>query len=449
MYIFTSEFRRKTTNILRVMLPIFITQVAIMGMNFFDTVMSGQAGTNDLAGVAIGANIWMPVFTGINGLLLALTPLVAHLRGAGKQEEIGKVVFNGLILALGVGVLVITGGILGLDRILSTMTLTAPVRSIAERYLAALAFGIIPLFLTNILRAFVDTMGHTQLTMRLFVLTLPVNAIMNYIFIFGKLGFPALGGVGAGVGSAVTYTLLFLSYVVLVKKLPSFKNFTIFHWYGIKWTMVKEHLSIGIPMGTSIFCETSIFGVVALFISRFGTEAVAGHQAAMNFTSLLYMLPLSFSLALTILVGVEVGAKNWTEAQSYAQTGRVANLLLATCFAIFLLTCRGYVARLYSSDPHILELISHFLFYGVAFQFCDSTAAPIQGILRGYKDVKSTFYCSLVAYWVLSLPMGLALDRIFHQGPFGYWQGLIVGIFFSALFLSLRLRYIERKHREV
>lgn len=448
MFIFTSEFKTKLSNILRVMVPIFITQVAIMGMNFSDTVMSGQAGTDDLAGVAIGANIWMPVFTGINGLLLALTPIVAHLRGGKRNEEIGPTVFNGMVLGVGVSVAVITLGCFFLNNILDTMTLTPVVRSIATKYLIAIATGMIPLFLTNILRAFVDTMGYTQMTMRLFVMTLPVNVVMNYIFIFGKFGMPRMGGVGAGVGSAITYTLLFISYVLLIHKLPVLKAFKLFQWYGIQGKRIKEHLAVGIPMGTSIFCETSIFGVVALFISRFGTEAVAGHQAAINFTSLLYMLPLSFSLGLTIIIGVEVGARRLEEARRYAKTGRIANLILAAGFAVLLYTCRSYVAALYSADEHIIGLISKFLFYGVAFQFCDSTAAPIQGVLRGYKDVKSTFYSSLVAYWVISLPAGLALDRVFKQGPFGYWQGLIIGIFFSALFLSLRLRYIERKTAE-
>lgn len=446
--IFSNSFKEEVKRILQVMVPIFITQIAIMGMNFSDTVMSGRAGTDDLAGVAIGTNIWMPVFTAVNGLLLALTPIVAQLRGAGKKDEIGKTVFNGMVLGVVVSLTVMTLGYFFLDKVLDTMTLTPIVRSIGTKYLLAIACGMIPLFLTNILRAFVDTLGFTRMTMRLFVLTLPVNVVMNYIFIFGKLGMPRLGGVGTGVGSAVTYTILFIAYVLLIKRLPSLQTYNLFHWYGVELARIKEHLSVGIPMGTSIFCETSIFGVVALFISRFGTEAVAGHQAAMNFTSLLYMLPLSFSLALTILIGVEVGAKRFSGAKSLATTGRIANFLIAAGFAVFLFTCRSLVAGLYSTDQHIIDLISQFLLYAVAFQFCDSMAAPIQGILRGYKDVKSTFYCSLVAYWVISLPLGLALDRVWQQGPFGYWQGLIAGIFFCALFLTLRLRYIEHKALE-
>ena len=444
MFICSTEFKKKIRLILQVMIPIFITQVAIMSMNFFDTVMSGQAGTNDLAGVAIGANIWMPVFTGLNGVLLALTPIVAHFRGADDKQNIPVAVFNGIALAVLLSMATIASGFLLLPRILDTMTLTPIVRRIGVWYLAALALGIIPLFVTNVLRAFVDTMGYTQMTMRLFALTLPVNVFFNWVFIFGKLGMPALGGIGAGVGSALTCWLLALAFVVLINKIPELSSYHIFAWYGLSWQRIKKHLALGIPMGTSIFFETSIFGVVALFISKFGTAPIAAHQAAMNFTSLLYMLPLSFSLALTILVGVEVGAKRYAEARLFAKTGRYASWVVATIFARFLFTCRYYVAGLYSSDSEIISLAGHFLLYDVVFQFCDATAAPIQGILRGYKDMKAPFYFALIAYWVISLPLGLGLDIWGSQGPYGYWQGLIAGIFFSALFLTFRLKFIEK-----
>ena len=447
MFICSREFRKKLIAILRVMIPILITQVAIMSMNFFDTVMSGQAGTNDLAGVAIGANIWMPVFTGINGLLLALTPIVAHFRGASAKADIPVAVFNGIILAILISLVTIVAGYLLLPLVLDTMTLTPIVRKIGVWYLIALATGIVPLFVTNVLRAFVDTMGYTQMTMRLFALTLPANVFLNWVFIFGKLGMPALGGIGAGVGSALTYWLLAVAFVVLIYRIPELNAYHIFANYGFSWPRIKEHLTLGIPMGTSIFFETSIFGVVALFISKFGTAPIAAHQAAMNFTSLLYMLPLSFSMALTILVGVEVGARRFSEAQLFARTGRYASWVIATIFAIFLFTCRYYVAELYSSDQEIILLAGNFLLYDVVFQFCDATAAPIQGILRGYKDVKAPFYFSLIAYWAISLPLGIVLDVWGGQGPYGYWQGLIAGIFFSALFLTLRLKYVEKNVR--
>ena len=446
MTIFTTDFRKKIVNILQVMVPILVTQLAISGMAFFDTVMSGRAGNSDLAGVAIGSNIWMPIFTGLSGLLMALTPIVAQLRGAEKKREIGRAVFHGQFLALVLGILTMVGGYFLLPHIFSFMTLTPEVRTIAANYLGTMAIGFVPLYGSVILRSLVDTMGFTRLTMRLVLLTFPVNTFFNYIMIFGKLGMPRMGGAGAGAGTAVTCWMLFLAFVWVIRRLKVLDSLEIFHWYKLEWRYVKEHLSIGIPMGVAIFCETSIFCVVAFFVANYGTDAVAAHQAAMSLANLLYMVPLSFSLALTIIVGVKVGAADYVAASGYAVTGRLANLMTALCFTIILFLARKPIAMLYSTDPHMITLIQQFLLYAVAFQFFDSMAAPVQGILRGYKDVKATFFSSLGAYWCISLPVGIALAGKLHQGPFGYWQGLIIGIFFSALFLSLRLRYISKKY---
>ncbi|MDD4320757.1 MAG: MATE family efflux transporter [Acidaminococcaceae bacterium] len=445
MLVLPKDFKNKLHNILAVMIPIFITQLAIVGMNFFDTVMSGNAGANDLAGVAMGANLWMPIFTGINGILLALVPIIAHLRGEENEQDLPKVVFNGIFLAIVIGLLVIISGYMFLPRIFDLLSLTLVVRSIAIDYLQAISLGIIPLFIATILRSFVDTMGFTRMTMRLFLLTLPVNVCLNYILIFGKFGAPRLGGVGAGYATAITCWLVLLAFIVLIKKFSILKNYKIFAWYVLSWKRIKEHLSIGIPMGTSIFFETSIFGVVAFFMAKFGTETIAAHQAALNFTSLLYMLPLSFSLALTILVGTEVGGKRYAEAVAYGRTGIISNWCIAMGFVALLVLFREYIGRLYGAEGYILALTEHFLFYAAFFQLLDATAAPIQGILRGYKDVKVPFYISLVAYWVVCLPLGIFLDVYVGQGPYGYWQGLIIGILFSAGMLVLRLKKIQNK----
>ncbi|MFA7067575.1 MAG: MATE family efflux transporter [Acidaminococcaceae bacterium] len=445
MLVLPKDFKNKLHNILAVMIPIFITQLAIVGMNFFDTVMSGNAGANDLAGVAMGANLWMPIFTGINGILLALVPIIAHLRGEENEQDLPKVVFNGIFLAIVIGLLVIISGYMFLPRIFDLLSLTLVVRSIAIDYVQAISLGIIPLFIATILRSFVDTMGFTRMTMRLFLLTLPVNVCLNYILIFGKFGAPRLGGVGAGYATAITCWLVLLAFIVLIKKFSILKNYKIFAWYVLSWKRIKEHLSIGIPMGTSIFFETSIFGVVAFFMAKFGTETIAAHQAALNFTSLLYMLPLSFSLALTILVGTEVGGKRYAEAVAYGRTGIISNWCIAMGFVALLVLFREYIGRLYGAEGYILALTEHFLFYAAFFQLLDATAAPIQGILRGYKDVKVPFYISLVAYWVICLPLGIFLDVYVGQGPYGYWQGLIIGILFSAGMLVLRLKKIQNK----
>ena len=430
------NFKQRLRRLFSVMIPILITQTAIMAMNFFDSSMSGHAGAVDLAGTSIGGNIWMPIFVGTNGVLLGAMPIVAHLLGADKRDNIGKVIRHTIFLAIAFSAVIILMGVLFLDTLLTHLHLEPQVHYIAKMYMAAVAVGVIPFFMSTSLRALIDTLGHTGITMKIYLLALPVNAFLNYCFIFGKLGMPHFGGVGAGVATGITYWLEFAIFVWIVHKLPAFEHFRIFKdRFHLDIKQLRENLSIGVPIGLAMFMEASIFGVVALFIAKFGTVIIAAHQAALGFTSLLYMVPLSFSMALTILVGVEAGAKRFEEAQKFSRMGIALNMAIAIFLAVLV----------YTNDPVIIEKVVGFLFYAIFFQLFDATAAPIQGILRGYKDVKATFYSGFFAYWVVCLPLGCFLDFVMEHGPAAYWQSLDIGLFFSAVFLTLRMFWLQKK----
>ena len=439
------NYRDKLRRLLSVMLPIICTQIAIMGMNFFDASMSGQAGDVDLAGAAIGGNIWMPIQTGISGILMAAMPLVANLLGAGEKEKITVVVRHGLVLALGFALLVLGCGIALLPHFLQGMGLAPEVYHVALLYLAGLGLGVVPFFMITPLRSLVDTLGYTHLTMRIYLLALPINACLNYVLIFGKLGLPRLGGVGAGVASGLTFWLLLAIFAWVVSRLEPFKSYHIFGFVRPVYSWLKEYLRIGVPMGISIFMETSIFGVVALFIAKFGTETIAAHQAALNFSSLIYMLPLSFSLALTIVVGVEYGAKNYQGARDYVTIGLQTSLGIAGFYMLAEYFLREQIAFIYTNNVEVVALVKVFLLYAIGWQAGDAIAAPIQGILRGYKDVNATFWASMLAYWGICLPLGLFLDYKVGNGAFAYWQSLDCGVISSATLLSIRLIWLQRR----
>lgn len=439
------NYRDKLRRLLSVMLPIICTQIAIMGMNFFDASMSGQAGDVDLAGAAIGGNIWMPIQTGISGILMAAMPLVANLLGAGEKEKITVVVRHGLVLALGFALLVLGCGIAFLPHFLQGMGLAPEVYHVALLYLAGLGLGVVPFFMITPLRSLVDTLGYTHLTMRIYLLALPINACLNYVLIFGKLGLPRLGGVGAGVASGLTFWLLLAIFAWVVSRLEPFKSYHIFGFVRPVYSWLKEYLRIGVPMGISIFMETSIFGVVALFIAKFGTETIAAHQAALNFSSLIYMLPLSFSLALTIVVGVEYGAKNYQGARDYVTIGLQTSLGIAGFYMLAEYFLREQIAFIYTNNVEVVALVKVFLLYAIGWQAGDAIAAPIQGILRGYKDVNATFWASMLAYWGICLPLGLFLDYQVGNGAFAYWQSLDCGVISSATLLSIRLIWLQRR----
>lgn len=442
---FDINYKDKVKRLLSVMLPIIGTQIAIMGMNFFDASMSGQAGDADLAGAAIGGNIWMPVQAGFSGILLAAMPLVANLLGAGEKQKIATVIRHGLLISLFFSFFILTCGLAFLPALLRNMGLAPDVYHIALWYMAGLGMGVVPFFLITPLRSLIDTLGYTRLTMKIYLLALPINACLNYVLIFGKLGLPRLGGIGAGWATGISFWLLLLMFSVVVTKLEPFRNYHVLGFIKPECSLIKEYLRLGVPMGIAIFMEASIFGVVALFIAKFGTEVIAAHQAALNFSSLIYMFPMSFSLALTIVVGVEYGAKNYQGARDYTTLGLEMSLGIAFVYMFLELVTRQYIALIYTSNQQVIELVKYFLIYALLWQGGDAIAAPIQGILRGYKDVNATFWSGMLAYWGICLPVGLLLDYKFNHGAFAYWQSLDIGVISSAVILSLRLVWLQKK----
>jgi len=444
----TKTLREKLKLFSIILIPILVTQVSMYLMNFFDTVMSGRVSAQHLAGVAIGSSLWVPIFTGVNGILLAITPIIGQLVGAKDHREIPKKVQQGIYLAIAIAITVFIIGAVLLNPILNAMDLETEVRHIAKFYLITLITGIVPLFIFNTLRCFIDALGQTRISMMIILISLPLNILFNYIFIFGKFGIPAFGGIGSGIATAITYWLVCFIALGVIYKIQPFRGFHILsNWGKPSLHAWWEQLKIGIPIGFAIFFETSIFSAVTLFMSVYSTYTIAAHQAAMNFASLLYMMPLSVGMALTIAVAYEVGAYRYQEARTYSFIGLGSGIFIAVFAGITLYVFNGPVAELYNSNPDVIALTKQFIYFAIFYQLADAFGAPIQGALRGYKDVNMTLVVALVAYWVIGLPSGWILANYTALEPFGYWVGLIIGLSCGAFALLLRLLSLQKKHK--
>ncbi|WP_442789426.1 MATE family efflux transporter [Paenibacillus sp. FSL R5-192] len=442
----TTSFSQKVKQFLIIFLPIFTTQIALSAMSFFDTNMSGKFSPADLAGVAIGTSLWMPVQTGLSGILIGITPVVSHLLGSKRNDQIGYNVIQALYLGIAVSLVVIGAGALLLGPILNGMPLEHRVAQVAFYFLCALAFGIIPLFGYTVLRSFMDALGQTRTTMFITLVSLPVNIFLNYLLIFGRWGFPQLGGVGAGVATACTYWLIFLISLFFVHRVEPFAQYGIFRqWTRVSLSKWKELLKIGVPIGFATFFETSIFAAVTLMMSRFDTTTIAAHQAALNFASTLYMLPVSICMALTILVGYEAGAGRLRDARQYSLLGIGGAIGLSLLTAIVLIVFGEQIAGVYSNDREVIALTQHFLIYAIFFQISDAIATPTQGALRGYKDVNPALIITFIAYWIIGLPVGYLTATYTSLGAFGYWIGLIAGLAVGATALLWRLFLVQKQ----
>lgn len=442
----TTTHSQKWKQLLVIITPILVTQIALYLVTFFDVLFSSKYGTTDLAGVSIGSSIWMPIYVGVSGILLSITPIVAQSIGGKKTKEATFSVQQGIIVAIVLALIVFAFILALLNPILSLMPLDPHVHDVAHDYLIAMSCGLVPLFIYTALRSFIDALGQTRTSMFITLIATPINIFFCYVFIFGNLGSPALGGVGAGIASAITYWIICGIAIWITVKSQPFSDFTIFKKFPKpNWAKWKEILKIGFPIGLALFAETGIFAVVTIIMSKYTTEVIGAHQIAMNFANLAYMIPLSISMGATILIGFEIGAKRYEDAKDYTKKAIILAVSICTLTLGALILLRREIALVYSDDLEVVALATGFLIYAAFFQLSDAVQAPIQGALRGYKDVTTTSIMAVISYWVIALPLGYILADVLDFGPTGYWIGLISGLAVGAISLSIRLRIVQKK----
>ncbi|VRL95084.1 mate efflux family protein [Streptococcus pneumoniae] len=433
----TKCLREKLVLFLKIFFPILIYQFANYSASFVDTAMTGQYNTMDLAGVSMATSIWNPFFTFLTGIVSALVPIIGHHLGRGKKEEVASDFYQFIYLALGLSV-VLLGMVLFLaPTILNHIGLEAAVAAVAVRYLWFLSIGIIPLLLFSVIRSLLDSLGLTKLSMYLMLLLLPLNSGFNYLLIYGAFGVPELGGAGAGLGTSLAYWVLLGISVLVLFKQEKLKALHLEKRIPLNMDKIKEGVRLGLPIGGTVFAEVAIFSVVGLIM--------ASHQSAMNFSSLMYAFPMSISSAMAIVVSYEVGAKRFDDAKTYIGLGRWTALIFAAFTLTFLYIFRGNVASLYGNDPKFIDLTVRFLTYSLFFQLADTFAAPLQGILRGYKDTVIPFYLGLLGYWGVAIPVATLFDSLTDFGAYSYWIGLIISLIVSGALYRWRLTVIMKR----
>lgn len=437
--------KKDIKKLLSVMIPILVAQVSTAGVTFINTTMAGHAGADDLAGVSVGAGLFYPLLASIIGLLMAGTPLIAQLIGRKERESLPFIVRSGMVIGLSVWALFTAAYFFFIDDLLASLALEAAVEHIARYYLMTMIGVVFFLALMIPLRCLTDTAGSTSISMKLFLMAPVINGIFNYLFIYGHGGMPALGGIGAGLATMMTYGFLLGLFLLVVMKSKDLGGRQIFASLALRSKDLREYLVVGVPSGLSIFMEMSLFSLIIVFLSRYGTDALAAYQIADNFASLVYMLPVSCSMALTILIATAVGAGDMTLARRYKKAGFVVAMGGAMMTASFTVLFRNSIGSVYTDDAAVALIAGQFLIYSAGWQLFDAISTPIQGILRGLKDTRISFVLMVLAYWGGCFPMSLFLDSHTALGADSFWLGLDFGVGCSAFLMILRLLYVERK----
>jgi len=440
--------------LLALAIPVILAQVAQTAMGFVDTIMAGGYSATDMAAVAIGTSIWLPAILFGHGLLLALTPIIAQLNGSGRRDRIAEQVRQGFWLAGFVSVLIMVV-LWNAGHIIHAMHNIDPeLADKAARYLRALLCGTPGYLFFQVARNQCEGLAKTKPGMVFGFIGLLVNIPVNYIFIYGHFGMPELGGVGCGVATAAVYWVMFICMLSYTKRARSMRDIRQDqHFTKPDFSLLKRLVQLGLPIALALFFEVTLFAVVALLVSPLGIVNVAGHQIALNFSSLMFVLPLSLAAAVTIRVGFRLGQGSTLEAQTAARTGLGVGVCMAVLTAIFTVSLREHIALLYNDNPEVVHLAAQLMMLAAIYQISDSIQVVGSGILRGYKDTRSIFFITFTAYWVLGLPSGyvlaltdLVVDRM---GPAGFWMGFIIGLTSAAILMMLRMRFLQRQPSSV
>ncbi len=437
-----AEFR--TLGVLAV--PIIITQLAQMGMGVADAIMAGRVSATDLAGITLGGNLYWPLMLLMSGIVMAVTPSVSQLHGAGRIGSAGAVVRQALWIAVcgGGALVVLLQNVEPAYRLVGVDERAIP---IAVAYLSAASLGLPAMLAYVALRCLCEGMSWTRPAMFIGLSMLAIKVPLNWLFIYGHpgLGIPAMGGVGCGWATAIVmaYSLVAMCTVVAVSRARTSGVFSTFS--GPNATEIGRLLKLGLPIGLALFVEVAFFSAATLLIGRLGVEIVAAHQVAFNIVGVSFMVPLALGMAATIRVGFNVGADNPVGARRSAWVAASTTLVWGVTIATALLIWRRDFVALYTTETDVIELAAGLLLIGALFQVFDCSQATVMGALRGYKDTRAPMFIALVAYWLVGLPVGATLCfgvlGIPGIGVHGLWWGLVAGlaVVASALFARLAL----------
>ncbi len=434
--------------------PILIGQLANIGMSVTDVAMAGHASAADLAGVSLGVSIWNMIILTIMGLVMSVSPLVAHHVGARELGSVPHVVRQGLWKGLIIGVVAFVIAQIAAF-LFDSMDIEPDVRAVAKSFVRVVSFGLPAFTLYRILYGYSTSINQTKPMMVIALLALVLNGLINWILVFGNWGTPALGGVGCAWSTMLCVWFNLLALVVWMHYSPAYRStWPLGRYEAPDRAKLRSLFRLGIPIGITHFAETSAFGLIALLIARFGSREVSAHQIALNFTSLTFMVPLSLALALLTRVGQSLGAGDPVSARFRSWVGVGITVVFSLLSALGMAAFNREIAGAYTNDALVVQSAGRLLLLAALFQLPDCVQVVTMSAIRGYKITRAPMVLHLTAFWGFCLPLGCVLGLAPQWVPFapphpmaaqGFWIALTVGLCISATGLIAMLGGIARK----
>jgi MATE family multidrug resistance protein len=447
-----TEIRTEVAQLWQIAWPVLIGQLATVGMSVADVAMTGHLSAQDLAAVALGASLWSIILVTVMGVMISVNAVVAHEIGAAALEKVPHIMRQAMWMGLGVGLIACL--LLNLSTsVFDYLQLEPFVQAKATEFVRVISIGMPAFAMYRALYGYTTSLNSTKPVMVIALLGLGFNVFVNWLFIYGKWGVPQLGSTGCAIATGVGMWLMLFAMIWWTHHADTYKKtFPFTHKEAPKWLEIRSMLRIGLPIGVTYFAEVSAFCAVGLLVARFGVVAISANQIALNFSSLVFMIPMSLGIALTTRVSQTLGEKDVVKARFISWTGVSVSLIFAVFSATLMTLFRHQVAAAYTSDPAVQAVAANLLLLAAIFQLSDAAQVTLSCALRGYKVTRIPMFIHIMAFYGFALPIGAILGLSPSWFPWrpaqpmeaaGFWIGLVLGLTVAAILLGIFLHRLS------
>jgi len=448
---YLQTLRTEVRPTLRLALPLVLAELGWMSMTIVDTMMVGRLPNSAVAmgAVSLGSGIFMVLALFGEGLLLGLDTVVAQAFGAGKREDCHRSLINGVYLSIALTPF-LAAPVWLMERFLTAIRVDASVLSQTIPYTKALAVGLFPLLLYFAVRRCLQAMNMVRPVAFALVTANIINAVFNWILIYGKWGAPAMGTVGSGWSTAIARVYMagvLIAYLFWYDR--KHRTELLKTPVDIDLRRIKQLIALGIPAAMQFTLESGVFATVTALIARLGAIPLATHQIALNTVAFTYMVPLGIASAAAVRVGQALGRRDPRGASAAGGTAIFVGAAFMTLAGIVLVIVPRWIARIYTTDELVIRSTAALLAAGAAFQLFDGIQSVATGALRGAGDTRTPMLCHFTAYWIIGLPLGAWLCFRRGWGALGLWIGLSLALILIGIVLLVVWRRKVRHLTEV
>jgi MATE family multidrug resistance protein len=443
------KFINESNHFLKIGIPIFGSQLSYMIMHTTDTIVSGRYSSEELAGLVLAGAFTFPIYMLFQGIMFAITPIVAQLYGSKEFTKIGQkmrqIFWIAILIAFSIFFI-----FLFLSKILLFFPLDKDILSISTEYLRSVSVGMFFYVMFRYLSSYSEGMTLTLPVFFVVLFGALINIPLDIICAFGYFGIPEMGSEGCGYATSIVSMIMFFLMLRIILSSKKYKKTELLKEFnGPSLKVSKEILKLGVPIGVGIFAEMTMFSGAAIIIGQLGDKILSGHAVALNIASILFMLPLAIGLAGSTRVGNLLGEKKFLDAKYSSYVGVSLCFIGALFNMIMLLIFKENFSSIYSKDIEVINVAISLLIYASIFQIPDGIQMGSLGALRGYKDTFAPMVFLLISYWIFAIPLGYFLTNYGFTKPLGaegMWISMIMGLVLFSVFIFNRLRLVSSRY---